>query len=97
MPELEKHEHQQPELARIADYADRIADDKIKGAKATHSLPLTPGYGRIINRPKRIHFRIEEVVILGPVNFEPGMLRVRRPDGSVFRALREHLELIEEQ
>lgn len=53
---------------------------------------LTPGYGRAINPPRKIVVREQEVEVLGPVNFEPSMLRVRLADGTVHRAMRDDLK-----
>lgn len=62
------------------------------GTTVTWKRPLTPGVGRLLTpRPTRVVVRTEQVEVLGPVQFEPGMLRVRRADGSVVRALIENL------
>lgn len=58
---------------------------------ATLTVVQTPGYGRAINRPTRIVARTEPVTIVGPVPFEPSMVRVRRADGTVIRASRDDI------
>lgn len=58
---------------------------------ATWTRHLTPGWGRTFARPTRVSVRSEPVTVLGPVAFEPSMLRVRRADGTVVRAMRGDL------
>jgi hypothetical protein len=73
------------------DQADAPAPAPTDAPDAVWSLPMTPGGGRLIGRPTRVTVRTQPVTVLGPVNFEPSMVRVRTADGAVHRAMREHV------
>ncbi len=53
------------------------------GDTLTWEQTLTPGAHRAIGRPTRVVRRTETVTYLGPIQFEPVLVRVRRADGSL--------------
>ncbi|NNM44516.1 hypothetical protein [Knoellia koreensis] len=53
--------------------------------------------GRVSFGVTRMTYRVQRVTVLGPVPFEPGMVRVRLAGGAVVRALREHLRPVDEE
>ena len=49
----------------------------------------------LINRPTRVYVREYEVELLGPVNFEPNLVRVRLANGQVVRVDKAELTPIQ--
>jgi hypothetical protein len=66
-------------------------DGTAPAVTAVLTTVYTPGYGRAINRPTRIVSRTEPVTVLGPVAFEPNLVRVRTASGEVIRTDRANI------
>lgn len=56
-----------------------------------HMLHRPLGTGVLPMAATRVVYRVEKVDVLGPIRFEPGMVRVRHADGRVSRTFADWL------